>query len=86
MQALDLIGPVYRMMDSFVGVREKTSALFAYGLLLMKQQDLQEARYIQVFIIFCDWHYIFLNFCLKVGKVLNLTAAWRLIYLLCFIG
>ncbi|XP_009379056.2 sister chromatid cohesion protein SCC4 isoform X1 [Pyrus x bretschneideri] len=43
-QALDLIGPVYRMMDSFVGVREKTSALFAYGLLLMKQQDLQEAR------------------------------------------
>lgn len=44
MQALDLIGPVYRMMDSFVGVREKTSCLFAYGLLLMKQQDLQEAR------------------------------------------
>lgn len=44
MQALDLIGPVYRMMDSFVGVREKTTALFAYGLLLMKQQDLQEAR------------------------------------------
>ncbi|PQQ05975.1 uncharacterized protein Pyn_15748 [Prunus yedoensis var. nudiflora] len=43
-QALDLIGPVYRMMDSFVGVREKTTALFAYGLLLMKQQDLQEAR------------------------------------------
>ncbi|PON75854.1 Cohesin loading factor [Trema orientale] len=43
-QALDLIGPVYRMMDSFVGVREKTSVLFAYGLLLMKQQDLQEAR------------------------------------------
>ncbi|PRQ34878.1 putative tetratricopeptide-like helical domain, chromatid cohesion factor MAU2 [Rosa chinensis] len=43
-QALDLIGPVYRMMDSFVGVREKTNCLFAYGLLLMKQQDLQEAR------------------------------------------
>lgn len=43
-QALDLIGPVYRMMDSFVGVREKTSVLFAYGLLLMKQHDLQEAR------------------------------------------
>ncbi|CAK9321343.1 unnamed protein product [Citrullus colocynthis] len=42
--ALDLIGPVYRMMDSFVGVREKTSVLFAYGLLLMKQHDLQEAR------------------------------------------
>lgn len=44
MQALDLVGPVYRMMDSFVGVREKTSVLFAYGLLLMKQHDLQEAR------------------------------------------
>lgn len=43
-QALDLIGPVYRMMDSFVGVREKTSVLFAYGLLLMKQHNLQEAR------------------------------------------
>ncbi|XP_050942557.1 sister chromatid cohesion protein SCC4 isoform X1 [Cucumis melo] len=42
--ALDLIGPVYSMMDSFVGVREKTSVLFAYGLLLMKQHDLQEAR------------------------------------------
>ena len=44
MQALDLIGPVYQMMDSFVGVREKTSALFAYGFLLMRQQNLQEAR------------------------------------------
>uniref|UniRef100_A0A0A0L4R7 Uncharacterized protein n=1 Tax=Cucumis sativus TaxID=3659 RepID=A0A0A0L4R7_CUCSA len=44
--ALDLIGPVYSMMDSFVGVREKTSVLFAYGLLLMKQHDLQEARYL----------------------------------------
>ncbi|KAK9998990.1 hypothetical protein SO802_018593 [Lithocarpus litseifolius] len=43
-QALDLIGPVYRMMESFVGVREKTGVLFAYGLLLMKQHDLQEAR------------------------------------------
>lgn len=43
-QALDLIGPVYEVMDSFVGVREKTGVLFAYGLLLMKQQDLQEAR------------------------------------------
>lgn len=43
-QAFDLIGPVYRMMDSFVGVREKTSVLFAYGLLLMKQHNLQEAR------------------------------------------
>ncbi|KAF6139827.1 hypothetical protein GIB67_009674 [Kingdonia uniflora] len=43
-QALDLIGPVYGIMDSFVGVREKTSVLFAYGLLLMKQNNLQEAR------------------------------------------
>lgn len=43
-QALDLIGPVYRVMDSFIGMREKTSVLFAYGLLLMKQQNLQEAR------------------------------------------
>ncbi|KAI3991269.1 hypothetical protein MKX01_034588 [Papaver californicum] len=43
-QALDLIGPVYGVMDSFVGVREKTSVLFAYGLLLMKQHNLQEAR------------------------------------------
>ena len=44
LQALDLIGPVHEVMDSFVGVREKTGVLFAYGLLLMKQQDLQEAR------------------------------------------
>lgn len=43
-QALDLIGPVYRTMDSYVGVREKTTVLFAYGFLLMKQQNLQEAR------------------------------------------
>lgn len=43
-QALDLIGPVYRMIDSFTGVREKTCVLFAYGLLLMRQHDLQEAR------------------------------------------
>ncbi|KAK9115976.1 hypothetical protein Sjap_014923 [Stephania japonica] len=43
-QALDLIGPVYQIVDSFVGVREKTSVLFAYGLLLMKQHNLQEAR------------------------------------------
>ncbi|XP_061347505.1 sister chromatid cohesion protein SCC4 isoform X1 [Gastrolobium bilobum] len=42
-QALDLIGPVYGAIDCF-GVREKTGVLFAYGLLLMKQQDLQEAR------------------------------------------
>ncbi|KAL8091792.1 hypothetical protein AgCh_034159 [Apium graveolens] len=43
-QALDLIGPVYSMIDSFVGVREKTFVLFAYGFLLMKQQNLQEVR------------------------------------------
>ncbi|XVF33776.1 hypothetical protein REPUB_Repub18cG0000100 [Reevesia pubescens] len=43
-QALDLIGPVHKMKDSFVGVREEASILFAYGLLLMKQQDLVEAR------------------------------------------
>lgn len=43
-EALDLIGPLYRMKDSFVGGREEASILFAYGLLLMRQQDLQEAR------------------------------------------
>ncbi|XP_028121138.1 sister chromatid cohesion protein SCC4 [Camellia sinensis] len=43
-QAFDLIGPVYRVMDSFVGVREKTSVLFAYGFLLMRQENLQDAR------------------------------------------
>ncbi|KAM7521957.1 hypothetical protein LguiA_011859 [Lonicera macranthoides] len=43
-QAFDLIGPVYRVIDSYVGVREKTIALFAYGFLLMRQQNLQEAR------------------------------------------
>ncbi|KAH9307877.1 hypothetical protein KI387_035788, partial [Taxus chinensis] len=43
-QALDLIGPVYRDMDTYVGVREKTGALFASGLLQMKQHNLQEAR------------------------------------------
>lgn len=43
-KALELIGPVYRMIDSFVGVREKTTALFAYGFLLMRQENLQEAR------------------------------------------
>ncbi|XP_024528762.1 sister chromatid cohesion protein SCC4 [Selaginella moellendorffii] len=43
-QALDLIGPVYRSMDSFIGVREKTLVLFASGLLQMKQHNPQEAR------------------------------------------
>lgn len=44
-----MIGPVYGVMDSFVGVREKTGVLFAYGLLLMKQQDLQESRLVLTF-------------------------------------
>lgn len=43
-RALDLIGPVYSVMDSFIGVREKTNVLFSYGLLLTKQHNLQEAR------------------------------------------
>lgn len=43
-QALDLVGPIYKIMDSFVGVREKTCIVFAYGLLLMRQHNLQEAR------------------------------------------
>ncbi|KAL4587868.1 hypothetical protein LXL04_000743 [Taraxacum kok-saghyz] len=43
-QALELIGPVYKVIDSFVGVREKTTALFAWGFLLMRQDNLQEAR------------------------------------------
>ncbi|KAG5585968.1 hypothetical protein H5410_046402 [Solanum commersonii] len=43
-KALDLIGPVLGVMDSFTGVREKTSVLLAHGFLLMRQQNLQEAR------------------------------------------
>ncbi|CAH2070386.1 unnamed protein product [Thlaspi arvense] len=43
-KALDLIGPICGMTNSLSGVREEASILFAYGLLLMKQQDLQEAR------------------------------------------
>nr|GEV31372.1 sister chromatid cohesion protein SCC4-like [Tanacetum cinerariifolium] len=43
-KALELTGPVYRVIDSFVGVREKTSALLAYGFILMRQENLQEAR------------------------------------------
>ncbi|VVB10279.1 unnamed protein product [Arabis nemorensis] len=43
-KALDLIGPLYGMTNTLSGVREEASILFAYGLLLMKQQDLQEAR------------------------------------------
>lgn len=42
--ALDLIGPIYREVDSYVGVREKTGVWFASGLLQMKQHNLQEAR------------------------------------------
>ncbi|KAK1271747.1 hypothetical protein QJS04_geneDACA022639 [Acorus gramineus] len=43
-KAMDLVGPVYKIMDSFVGVREKTCVIFSYGLLLTKQHNLQEAR------------------------------------------
>lgn len=43
-QAIDLIGPVYQMKDTINGVREEASLHFAYGLLLMRQQDFQEAR------------------------------------------
>ncbi|XP_044484286.1 sister chromatid cohesion protein SCC4 isoform X1 [Mangifera indica] len=43
-QAIDLIGPDYQMKDSFLGVREEASHHFAYGLLLMRQQNFQEAR------------------------------------------
>nr|XP_009620826.1 sister chromatid cohesion protein SCC4 isoform X2 [Nicotiana tomentosiformis]XP_016443323.1 PREDICTED: uncharacterized protein LOC107768693 isoform X2 [Nicotiana tabacum] len=43
-KALDMIGPVLGVMDSFTGVREKTSVLLAHGFLLMRQQNLQEAR------------------------------------------
>lgn len=46
MQAIDLIGPDYQMKDSFLGVREEASHHFAYGLLLMRQQNFQEARYL----------------------------------------
>lgn len=45
LQALDLIAPIYRVMDTYVGVRERTLVLFASGILQMKQQNLQEARY-----------------------------------------
>jgi len=48
LQALDLIGPLNGMTNSLSGVREEASILFAYGLLLMKQRDLQEARYVLV--------------------------------------
>ncbi|GJN11912.1 hypothetical protein PR202_ga30148 [Eleusine coracana subsp. coracana] len=43
-QALELVGPAYRTMDTFVGVREKTCIVFVYGLLLMRQHNPQEAR------------------------------------------
>lgn len=43
-KAKELIGPVYRVIDSYVGVREKTTGLLAYGFLLMRQENLQEAR------------------------------------------
>lgn len=43
-KAFELMGPVLGVIDSFVGVREKTCALYTYGFLLMRQQNLQEAR------------------------------------------
>ncbi|KAL1541018.1 sister chromatid cohesion protein SCC4 [Salvia divinorum] len=43
-KAVDLIGPVFDVIDSFIGVREKTTALYTYGFLLMRQQNFQEAR------------------------------------------
>ncbi|KAF8765974.1 hypothetical protein HU200_008016 [Digitaria exilis] len=43
-QALELVGPAFRTVDSFVGVREKTCITFVYGLLLMRQHNAQEAR------------------------------------------
>lgn len=45
LQALDLVAPIYRNMDSYLGVREKTLVLFASGILQKKQHNLQEARY-----------------------------------------
>lgn len=43
-QAVDLIGPVLGVVDSFVGMREKAITLYTYGFLLMRQENLQEAR------------------------------------------
>ncbi|KAL9272325.1 Sister chromatid cohesion protein SCC4-like protein [Drosera capensis] len=43
-------------MDSFVGVREKTAVLFAYGLMQMKQHNLQEARLSLLIQIFLSGH------------------------------
>ncbi|RAL42289.1 hypothetical protein DM860_012072 [Cuscuta australis] len=44
-KALELIGPVMGIIDSFVGVREKSSVFLAHGFLLMRQQSAQEARF-----------------------------------------
>ncbi|CAH9114317.1 unnamed protein product [Cuscuta epithymum] len=43
-QALELLGPIMGTIDSFVGVREKTSLFFAHGFLLMRQKSAQVAR------------------------------------------
>ncbi|XP_042018371.1 sister chromatid cohesion protein SCC4-like isoform X2 [Salvia splendens] len=43
-KAVALIGPVFDVIDSFIGVREKTTALYTYGFLLVRQQNFQEAR------------------------------------------
>lgn len=42
--ALDLVAPVYRNMDTYLGAREKTLVLFASGILQRKQHNPQEAR------------------------------------------
>ncbi|KAG0591394.1 hypothetical protein M758_1G168900 [Ceratodon purpureus] len=42
--ALDLVAPVYRNIDRYLGVREQTLVLFATGILQKKQHNLQEAR------------------------------------------
>lgn len=58
------------MTNSLSGVREEASILFAYGLLLMKQRDLQEARYVLV------------SQFIKGGLLLNILAHWFLSQLL----
>ncbi|KAJ4829815.1 hypothetical protein Tsubulata_025325 [Turnera subulata] len=42
-QALELVGPIYRMKDSF-GDREQATVHFAFGLLLMRQDRFEESR------------------------------------------
>lgn len=74
MQALDLIGPIYRTIDSYVGVREKSCILFAYGLLLMKQHDLQEARYIWLTCMFSLIRIIYLLSVINLKGFMHLAS------------